>query len=271
MEELKQITTNLTTFSFLEYCEEGSVEYAVAFSLALGTLCFVLTKVTSEMSWVDRIWSILPILYQAHYLFHQHHCKGIQISQRQWVIMFFTFMWGARLTYNFYRKGGFKKGGEDYRWEYIRKNYHWILVEFLNFAFTAYYQIILILWFSSPIREAYTGELNVYDYGLFALWLLLFAGEVVSDQQQWNFQTEKYRLLKGSSLDKLPSRFKKGFLTDGLFTYSRHPNFFCEISLWYVQFFLSVNSCGWNWSGLGAVLLNLLFLGSTALTEKIST
>jgi steroid 5-alpha reductase family enzyme len=33
----------------------------------------------------------------------------------------------------------------------------------------------------------------------------------------------------------------------------------------------SHNSCGFNWSGLGAILLNLLFLGSTALTEKISS
>ena len=32
----------------------------------------------------------------------------------------------------------------------------------------------------------------------------------------------------------------------------------------------SVNSVGWNWSGVGVVLLNLLFLGSTPLTELIS-
>lgn len=145
-------------------------------------------------------------------------------------------------------------------------------METLNLVFTAYYQLVLILWFSSPIREAYSGELNAFDYGLAALWLLLFAGEVTADQQQWNFQTEKYRLLKanGNQLEKLPERFRGGFLTDGLFTISRHPNFFCEISLWYVQYFFSHNSSGLNWSGLGAVLLHSLFLGSTTLTEIIS-
>lgn len=116
MEELKQLANNLTTFSFTEYCEEGSVEYAVAFTFLLGTICFILTKVTKEMSWVDRIWSILPILYQAHFLYHQSQCSGITISLRQWAIFGFTLTWGSRLTYNFFRKGGFAKGGEDYRW-----------------------------------------------------------------------------------------------------------------------------------------------------------
>jgi steroid 5-alpha reductase family enzyme len=143
----------------------------------------------------------------------------------------------------------------------------------LNFVFTAYYQLILILWFSSAIREAYTGELNIYDYGIAALWILFFAGEVTADQQQWNFQTEKYKLLKANNnkRDQLPHKYKRGYLVDGLFSVSRHPNFFCEIMVWYVQYLFSHNSCGFNWSGVGAVLLNLLFLGSTTLTEKISS
>ena len=71
--------------------------------------------------------------------------------------------------------------------------------------------------------------------------------------------------------EKLPQEYKVGFFKGGLFRYSRHPNFFCEISIWYIQFLFSFNSVGWNYCGLGAVLLNLLFLGSTTLTEKIST
>jgi steroid 5-alpha reductase family enzyme len=273
MEEAKQVIENLALFSFNDYCGSRSVEYALAFSLALGTICFILTKVTGEMSWVDRIWPILPILYQAHFIYHQSHCHGVEISGRQWLIFTFTSVWGLRLTYNFYRKGGFKKGGEDYRWAYIRQNFHWLVVEILNLVFTAYYQIILILWFSSPIREAYSGEINIYDYVLAVLWICLFAGEVTADQQQWNFQTEKYRLLsvKENKLETLPERFRKGFVIDGLFSVSRHPNFFCEIMIWYVQYLFSHNSSGWNWTGVGAVLLNLLFLGSTNLTEKISS
>lgn len=64
--------------------------------------------------------------------------------------------------------------------------------------------------------------------------------------------------------------YKKGFITDGLFKFSRHPNFFCEICMWWTMYLFSVSSQGFNLSGGGALLLNLLFLGSTALTEKIS-
>jgi steroid 5-alpha reductase family enzyme len=87
-----------------------------------------------------------------------------------------TSLWGLRLTYNFYRKGGYKKGGEDYRWAYIRKNYHWILVELLNFFFTAYYQLVLIMWFSSPIYKAQAGPFSLIDICLTLLWLILWIG-----------------------------------------------------------------------------------------------
>jgi len=64
----------------------------------------------------------------------------------------------------------------------------------------------------------------------------------------------------------LPFPYKRGFIKDGLFSISRHPNFFCEISIWWAVYLFSVSSMGWNYSFLGALLLNLLFLGSTALT-----
>jgi steroid 5-alpha reductase family enzyme len=129
------------------------------------------------------------------------------------------------------------------------------------------------MWFSSPIHFAQPGPFTLTDGLLTLLWTLCFLGEIVADQQQWNFQSEKYRLLKDNDndLQKLPERYRKGFITDGLFRYSRHPNFFCEINIWWIQFAFSVSSVGLNPSGIGALLLNLLFLGSTALTEKIST
>lgn len=87
----------------------------------------------------------------------------------------------------------------------------------------------------------------------------------------WNFQSTKYSLLKENPIEKLPAKYRIGFVTEGLFKYSRHPNFFCEISIWYVMFLFSYNSVGLNWSLGGPVLLHLLFLGSTGLTEKISS
>jgi steroid 5-alpha reductase family enzyme len=65
---------------------------------------------------------------------------------------------------------------------------------------------------------------------------------------------------------KIPYEYQIGFLTTGLFRYSRHPNFFGELSIWWIYFLFSVNAVGLNQTGIGAFLLTLLFQGSTNLT-----
>lgn len=100
----------------------------------------------------------------------------VPISFRQIIMAAFIILWGLRLTYNFYRKGGYGKGGEDYRWEYIRKNYPKMLVELLNFFFTSFYQLYLIYWFTTPIFYASSPKFSIFDIVLSLLWLTLFAG-----------------------------------------------------------------------------------------------
>lgn len=249
------------------------MQYAFVWSLIVATLCFVLGKITREYSWVDRLWPLLPIGYGFHYLNHQEECGKVPIALRQKIMLGMMILWGCKHTFNFGRKGGFKRGGQDYRWVYIKEHYHWILVELLNFFFIAYYQLVLIQWFSAPIYFAHNGPLNTIDYALIGVWVLLFTAEFVADQQQWNFQSAKYKLLKenGNNYEKLPSKYRLGFCVEGLWSYCRHPNFFCEISIWWVMFFFSVNSVGLNYSGIGSALLHLLFFGSTGLTEQISS
>ena len=195
MEHLQPFKDVLTDLPFGNYCATGAVEYAFMWSIAIATLCFALTKITNEYSWVDRIWPLLPIGYGAHYLYHQQNCRQIPIATRQIVILTVTTLWGMKHTFNFARKGGFKSGGEDYRWSYIRQNYHWILVEMLNFFFIAYYQIVLIQWFASPIFVAHSGSFNTIDWILSILVFVVLLTETIADQQQWDFQSMKYKLL----------------------------------------------------------------------------
>ena len=64
----------------------------------------------------------------------------------------------------------------------------------------------------------------------------------------------------------------RGFRTTGLFALARHPNFAAEQAIWCAFYLFGVAATGqWlNWSVIGAVLLILLFQGSTQFTEKIS-
>ena len=71
-----------------------------------------------------------------------------------------------------------------------------------------------------------------------------------------------------------------GFLTTGLFAFSRHPNFFFEQAQWWAFYAFgataAVASGAGVWGGVlnptivGAILLTLLFVGSTVFTESIS-
>jgi hypothetical protein len=67
-------------------------------------------------------------------------------------------------------------------------------------------------------------------------------------------------------------RPKHPYITSGLWRYSRHPNFFGEVSFWWAIYLFSVADIHspLNWSIGGTLLLTLLFQGSTAVTEHLA-
>lgn len=69
--------------------------------------------------------------------------------------------------------------------------------------------------------------LGILEIVLTVLFLMLLAGETVADEQTWRFQKEmKRRLATGEKIFS-------PFITIGLFRYSRHPGYFCDIGMWY--------------------------------------
>ena len=99
---------------------------------------------------------------------------------------------------------------------------------------------------------------------------LLLALETAADQQQWDFQSRKHALIAAGR--PLSGEFADGFCQTGLFRFSRHPNFFAEFGQWWAFYLFAVAATGcWFSPALaGAVLLTLLFDGSTRFTEGIT-
>lgn len=235
--------------------------------------CFIVGELTKNNSQVDKLWSIVPIWYvwQMTYI-------G-EFNERMVLMSVLVTIWGFRLTYNFARRGAyvlkFWEGEEDYRWEELRKRpgfnnrFIWML---FNLFFISGYQNALIFLFTVPILTALNidaGSLNYMDWILALIYLFCVAIEFIADQQQYDFQTEKYRRIKNG--DPL-GEYADGFVTKGLWSIVRHPNYLMEQTIWVVFYLFSVNATGeWiNWSIPGCLLLLILFKGSSDFSEEIS-
>ncbi|POM70579.1 Hypothetical protein PHPALM_12958 [Phytophthora palmivora] len=212
-------------------------------------------------------------MFAWHFAFHAYLVDGGIWDQRLLLMAVLTTLWGCRLTFNFWRKGGYKLSEEDYRWAVLRQYMHWTLFEVLNIVFIAGYQHVLLLLLVVPsyVVSFYRHkELNAVDGAATLLFLLFLMFETVADQQQWNFYKKKYELV--TQKKPLTGDNKAGFNCSGLFRYSRHPNFFGEMSLWWAFYLFSVavSEPVFNPSSLGTMLLTLLFQGSAPFTEFIT-
>jgi steroid 5-alpha reductase family enzyme len=241
----------------------ASLIVCLCIAAAVCIAVWVLSVVTHEHSWVDRIWSIVPVVYL--WVF----AAGTGFADARVVIMaVLATMWGARLTFNFARKGGYARGGEDYRWSVLRARMSPGGFALFNLFFIVIFQNIVLLLITVPALTAaqHPSPLGALDGVAAALFLALLAGETVADQQQWRFQSWKVAG-RGAGLDPHPR-----FLQRGLFSVSRHPNYFFEIAQWWVIFFFGAIAAAsvLQWTVIGAVLLRVLFVGSTVFTEQIT-
>lgn len=113
-------------------------------------------------------------------------------------------------------------------------------------------------------------SLTLLDLTIAATFLGLVIIETVADNQQEEFQNTKKMLIKDGYESTAP--FQAGFISWGLFSLSRHPNYVAEQLLWVIFYLFSVSATGSmiNITLTGPILLILLFQGSTALSESIT-
>lgn len=245
-----------------------ALSIVIAIAVATCVACWLLSIITKDTSWVDRIWSIVPVAYV--WVFAGVGIAAGVDATRLIVMAVLVTLWGARLTFNFARKGGYT-GMEDYRWAILRARMTPGQFQAFNVFFIVIYQNLLLVLITLPTLVAlqHPTPFGAWDAVFTVLFLAFLVGEFVADQQQWAFHQAKQRA--GGHLEP-------GFVTTGLFRFSRHPNFFFEQAQWWMIYALgAVAASGAGlWGGVlnasivGAVLLTVLFIGSTIFTESIS-
>jgi steroid 5-alpha reductase family enzyme len=236
-------------------------------ALAVSACCWVASLVTKDTSWVDRIWSIMPVVYVWIFAI----AAGLADARLDVMAVLVT-LWGARLTFNFARKGGysgFGPGVEDYRWAVLRSRMSPLQFQLFNLFFIVLFQNAVLVLIASPALTAFDHRgtpFGILDGALTVLFLAFLLGETVADQQQWAFHAWKKA---ESAAGREPS---PRFAQTGLWRLSRHPNFFFENAQWWVIFAFGALAAGsvLQWTVVGIVLLLAVFIGSTTFTESIS-
>jgi steroid 5-alpha reductase family enzyme len=233
--------------------------------------CWIASLISKDTSWVDRLWSIVPVVYV--WIFAIGGIIDGNDAVRLVIMALLVTAWAARLTFNFARKGGYT-GMEDYRWAILRGRMKAWQFQIFNLLFIVLYQNALLVLITLPAYMAWQhpSAFGVWDVVFAALFLAFLVGEFIADQQQWDFHQAKKRA---------GGRLQPGFVTGGLFRVSRHPNFFFEQAQWWALYAMGATAAVgaglglWggviNWTIVGAALLTVLFIGSTIFTESITS
>ncbi|KAH7371637.1 hypothetical protein BKA66DRAFT_469164 [Pyrenochaeta sp. MPI-SDFR-AT-0127] len=262
------------------YATTNPLMTALAFALFATPVVLTVSELNRNYSQVDRLWSILPVIYNVHYgvWAHINDLPTMKLNH----VLAVSIIWGTRLTFNYWRKGGYQVGSEDYRWNIV-KDYVGAPIMFLfNVVFISLAQNILLWLITTPtyvllLSARITGnETTSYDTFFGRTMLFLVVIEFFADQQQWVFHKAKAAYQKTA---KVPPEHRytreqldRGFNTSGLWAWSRHPNFAAEQSFWVCLYqWCCMESWTYlNWTGAGAFSYLILFQASTWLTELLS-
>ncbi len=179
------------------------------------------------------------------------------ITQRGMLAMILVALWGVRLAVHIYMRNQGKP--EDRRYRKWREEWgrHAVIRAFVQlFLFQGLLMIIISLpvTFIILFGQGPVGLLDIL--GLF-IWVTGFFFETVGD----------YQLLKYKS----DPASKGKIMTTGLWTYTRHPNYFGEVTLWWGIYIIALSvSQGWL-TILGPLTITFLILkvsGIPLLEEK---
>ena len=117
---------------------------------------------------------------------------------------------------------------------------------------------LIMLPFSLFLTSRSVYALNIISYVGFLLFMMGLIIEAVSDHQKFNF--------------KKKSENKGKWMNEGLWRYSRHPNYFGEILVWWGLFIVTVPYLGGlqfiSLLGPVSITLLLLFVSGIPLLEK---
>lgn len=226
-----------------------------SFLLMLGfvLLIWILYYYTNNPSIIDPCWSIGIFICSSSYIINLENWQNISLKTCiAWILLF---LWAMRLSgYLWFTR--IAKNHHDPRYETISKD--WKISKSLGFLLNYLFQGALMMAVALPfifIANSRYHTLFIIDYFAIILIPLAIIGEAVADWQLYQFK----------------KHYPKMVCNVGLWNYSRHPNYFFELIIWFGFSLLGSSSQYGYLSMLSPSLLLCIFLFITGpITEKLS-
>lgn len=124
----------------LFYASTNPLITGFVFSLALAPIFLIASEINKNYSQVDRFWSILPTVYAVHYAVWAHVAGAPH--EKVDIVAALGLIWSTRLTFNYWRRGGYNIGSEDYRWNIIQAQIHPAIFFLFNVTFISTIQSV---------------------------------------------------------------------------------------------------------------------------------
>jgi len=205
---------------------------------------FIFSRVHRNSSFYDAYWSVIPPLLAIYWA--ATAIPGIAPA-RQWLVFVLVLLWAARLTWNWASHWS-GLDHEDWRYGPLRDKAGplAVVVDLVAIHLIPTVQVFagcLPLYAAMHLGVAPLGWLD----GLAAIITLgAICIETIADMQLHRF---------------LATRQPGQIIDSGLWRWSRHPNYFGELSFWWglALFGLAAWPDGWWWQFTGAVLMTAMF------------
>ena len=196
-------------------------------TLALVLVCWGISLITREVSFVDAVWGAAMALL-ALLSFAQNPAPGALA----WLLVAMVVIWGARLSLHLLLR--YWRNGEDERYRRILADYResgrfWLGSLVVVWLFQAF----LLFVVCSPAQLGILASGEAQTIGLLAmlglaLWLAGIVFEWVGDWQLARFKRD-------------PANAGK-VMQEGLWRYTRHPNYFGDFCVWWGIWLAAANA-----------------------------
>jgi steroid 5-alpha reductase family enzyme len=218
---------------------------------AMMVVTWVISVVRKDASIVDRVWGLAFVVAAWTYA---HYADPP--TPRTWLVLALVTIWGLRLAgYITWRNWG---DGEDKRYQAMRrKNPDNFAVRSLVTIFLL--QGVLAWVISLPLLAATLygspDGLIWLDYLAIVVWVVGFVFEAGGDWQLSRFLADPDN--RGKVMDQ------------GLWRYTRHPNYFGDTTVWWAYFLFALATGAW-WAFVGSLAMTFFIVkvSGVALTDK---